>query len=338
MRIFKKEDGTYNVLKTTLFSFILTCVLLGLICLPMFLQDKAEVTKYSGNTTTTTQGSEFLTCKNCDIEFYNKELKLSYYEIVKIKDILDLKDVSIQNVKFSFDENYLKKVQKDGEYYFETGDTVGETTLKASYDKYETSIKVIITTTRIDDGNFKKRVYYIKTNEEVAIDVETLPKNADLSLLEFRSNDESIAKFVKNNVLKGITAGKTTISVSNNMFGDEVTVYVMNTPFTLKLKVDGVYKELDEYEYKSNTKTQNLYIAVKLDNSNYTQDDIKVKDTSSGSLSTTTTFDSVYSVDNISFIYKVVVDFDPTKTIDDNSSVITFTLPDGSEKFIKITR
>ena len=113
----------------------------------------------------------------------------------------------------------------------------------------------------------------------------------------------------------------------------------MNTPFTLKLKVDGVYKELDEYKYTSNTSTQNMYIALKFENNtNYTQDDIKVSDVSVGSLSTTTSFDSVYSVDNSSLIYKVVVNLDPSKALTDNMSTITFKLPDNSEKSIIITR
>ena len=136
MALFKKEDGTYNVLKTTLFSFIFTCILLGLICLPMFLQDKAQESKNSGNTTTTTQGASLLPCKECDIEFYNKELNIEFGETVKIKDILDLKDVSIQNIKFTYDKDYLEKKQLEGEYYITTSNSVGETTLKAEYDKY----------------------------------------------------------------------------------------------------------------------------------------------------------------------------------------------------------
>lgn len=338
MRIFKKEDGTYNVLKTTLFSFIITCVLLGLICLPMFLQDKVQDVKKSGNTTTTTQGASLLPCKECDIEFYNKELKMDFGEQVKIKDILDLKDVYIQNVKFTYDKEYLEKKQIDGEYYITTSNTVGETTLKAEYDKYSTSIKVIISSSKISDAKFSKKVYYVKTNEELELGIETTPKKANFDLIKFSSEDESIVKFGNGSTVKGISGGKTTVKLSSDSIQDEATVYVMNTPFTLKLKDDGVYKEMDEYQYKSNTKTQNLYIAIKLESSNYTQNDITVKDISKGSITTTTTFDSVYSVDNLSLIYKVVVDFDPAKADTVNSSTITFTLPDGSEKFIKIVR
>ena len=338
MRVFKKEDGTYNVLKTTLFSFILTCVLLGLICLPMFLQDKAVVSKNSGNTTTTTQGAALLSCKECDIEFYNKELTLDFGENIKIKDILDIKDVSIQNIKFTYDKEYLEKRQIEGDYYITTSNTVGETTLKAEYDKYSTTLKVIIKADKITDAKFSKKVYYVKTSEDLELEIETVPKKANLDLIKFSSLDEAIVKFGSGSTVKGISGGKATVKLVSGDIEDEATVYVMNTPFTLKLKDDGVYKEMDEYQYKSNTKTQNLYIAIKLENSNYTQNDITVKDDSHGSLSTTTTFDSVYSVDNLSLIYKVVVNFDPALNGTDNSSVITFTLPDGSEKFIKITR
>ncbi len=335
MRVFKKEDGTYNVLKTTLFSFIIACILLGLICLPMLLQDKAQVNKSSNNTTTTTQGASLLPCKECDIEFYNKELTLEFGESVKIKDILDIKDVAINNIKFTFDSEYLEKKQSEGEYYITTSKSVGETTLKADYDKYSTTLNIKITAKKLNDVKFSKKVYYVKTSENVELEVETTPKNGNLDLIEFSSLDESIVKFGSNNTIIGITAGKATVKLVSDDIEDEATVYVMNTPFTIKLKDDGVYKEMDEYQYKSNNKTQNLYIAIKLENSNYTQNDITVKDTSSGSISTTTTYDSIH-VDNLSLIYKVVVDFDPAKTTSDNSSIITFTLPDGSEKFIKI--
>ena len=336
MRVFKREDGTYNVLKTSVFSFIFTCVILGVLCLPMFLQDKAQVNKNSGNTTTTTQGASLLPCKECDIEFYNKELTLEFGESVKIKDILDIKDVSIQNIKFTFDSEYLEKKQIDGEHYITTSESVGETTLKADYDRYSTSIKVNITANKLTSAKFSRKVYYVKTNEDFTLDIETSPKKANLDLIKFSSSDESIVKFGSGNIVKGITGGKTTVKLTSGDIEDTATVYVMNTPFTLKLKDDGVYKEMDEYQYKSNSKTQNLYIAIKLDNSNYNQNDITVKDDSHGSIGTTTTFDSVYSVDNLSLIYKVVVDFDPSKAETDNSSIITFTLPDGSEKFIKI--
>ena len=338
MRAFKKEDGTYNVLKTTLFSFIFTCILLGLLCLPMFLQDKTQVSKNSGNTTTTTQGASLLPCKECDIEFYNKEITLEFGESVKIKDILDIKDVSIQNIKFTFDSDYLEKKQVQGEYYITTSNSVGETTLKVDYDKYSSSLKVIIKASKLTSAKFSKKVYYVNASESVDLDIETSPKKADLSLIKFSSSDESIAKFGNGNTIKGISGGKTTVKLVSGEIEDEADVYVMNTPFSLKIKNDGVYEEMDEYQYKSNAKTQNLYIAIKFEKSNYTQNDISVKDDSHGSISTTTTFDSVYSVYNLSLIYKVVVDFDPTKAGTDNSSVITFTLPDGSEKFIKIVR
>ena len=340
MKIFKREDGTINTLKATITSFVVTSLLLGLLCSPMLLQDKAETTKKnSGNTTTTQQAGDFLPCKECDIEFYTKDIKLEFGEQVKIKDILDLKDVSIQNVKFTFDSDYLEKKQIEGEYYITTSTTLGETTLKAEYDKYVTTLKVTISSNKINEAKFSKDVYYVQTMKELELELDTTPKKANLSLIKFTSSDESIVKFSSGNKVLGVSGGKTTVKLSTGEIEDEATVIVMNTPFNLKLKIDGVYKEVDEYKYSSNTASQNMYIALKFENSsNYTQDDIKVSDVSVGSLSTTTSFDSVYSVDNSSLIYKVVVNLDPSKALTDNMSTITFKLPDNSEKSIIITR
>ena len=339
MKLFKKEDGTINTSKACIFSFVITCTILGLISMPMFLQDKAVETRQSGNTTTTTQVDGLLLCKECNIEFYNKEINLEFGENIKIKDILDIKDVPIANIKFTLDSEYLEKKKTDNEYYITTTNSVGETTIRAEYDKYSTTLKVNITASSLKEASFAKDVYYINTTDATELELVTLPKKIDLKYIKFTSSDESIAKFGNNNSIKGIQAGKTTVKLVSDSIEDTATVYVMNTPFTLKLKDDGHYEEMEEYTYKSNNPTQNLYIALKMEgNSNYTESDVSVKDESKGSISTTTTFDSIYSADNMSLIYKVVLTYDPTLSGEENVSVITFTLPDNSEKYIKIVR
>ena len=339
MKLFKNNDGTIKTLKFAMFNFIVTCLILVLLSYPLIFGDKAESSR-GGKTTTTTQvGGDFLPCKECDIEFYNKSINLEFGESIKIKDILDLKDVSIQNVKFSFESDYIEKKTIEGEYYFTTSLSLGETTIKASYDKYDTTLKVVIKSDSIRSASFKQKTYYVKTLGELALDVETVPRNSDLSLIKFTSLDESVAKFSENNKIKGITGGKTKVKLS---FGesseDEAYVYVMNTNFSLKVKVDGKYQELEEYKIEKVSTNLVMYVAIKLlDDSNYEKEDFKVTEVSKGSISTKTSFDEVWSIDGSSLIYKVVINYDPTLNDEtENSSTISFKLPDDSEKTIRI--
>lgn len=340
MKVFKNNDGTIKTLKITIFNFIVTCLLLGLLSFPMIFGDKAESYKSNKTTSTTQAGGDFLPCKECDIEFFNKSINLDFGESVKIKDILDLKDVSLQSVKFTFDSNYIEKKTIEGEYYFTTSLSVGETTIKASYDKYDTTLKVNIKSDSIKSASFKQSVYYVKTLGELELGVDVIPKNSDLSLIKFTSLDESVAKFDSDNKIKGVTGGKTKVKLS---YGDseehEATVYVMNTNFSLKLKVDGKYSELDEYKIEKVTSSNLvMYVAIKiLDDSNYGNDDFTITEVSNGSISTKTSFDEVWSIDNQSLIFKVVINYDATlNSEEDNSSTISFKLPDNSEKTIRI--
>ena len=338
MKLFKNSDGNIKTVKFCLFNFIVTCLILGLLSFQLIFMDKAETSKTNKSTTTTQVGGDFLPCKECDIEFFNKSINLEFGESVKIKDILDLKDVSIQNVKFTFDSDFIEKKTIEGEYYFTTSLSVGETTIKASYDKYDTTLKVNIKSDSIRSASFKNKKYYVKTLGELTLDVETVPKNSDMSLIKFTSLDESIAKFEDNNKIKGITGGKTTVKLSYGDKSDEAEVYVLNTNFSLKLKVDGKYSELDEYKIEKVSTNLVLYVAIKfLDETNYDKESFIINETSKGSISTKTSFDEVWSIDGSSLIYKIVVNYDPTLNDEvENSSTISFKLPDGSEKTIRI--
>ncbi len=340
MKIFKNEDGTLKTLKLSIFNFFLTLVILVLLCLPVLLKDKAEYTSKTTTTTTASGNEGFKVCNECNIEFYSKSINLKYGEKIKIKDILDLKDVAISYVKFDTDGEYIEKKLVDGDYYLVTTNSVGETTVKATYDKYETSIKVKITSDKILSAKFTKKNYYVKTLKDLELDIETEPKNSDLSLIKYTSLDESVVTFQNNNnTVRGITSGKATVKLQYEDISDEATVYVMNTDFTIKVKADGKYEELEEYKLDKISNGQIVYIQIKIDDtSNYTQDDVKVNEVSSGSISTKTSFDEVWSVDNKSLIYKAVLSYDPSKNSTDNSSIITFKLPDNSEKSVRLCK
>ena len=108
-------------------------------------------------------------------------------------------------------------------------------------------------------------------------------------------------------------------------------------------RVQDYLKRLDAedliYKLDKISNGQIVYIQIKIDDtSNYTQYDVKVSEVSSGSISTKTSFDEVWSVDNKSLIYKAVLSYDPSKSSTDNSSVITFKLPDNSEKSVRLCK
>ncbi len=340
MKFFKNEDGTLKTLKVSIFNFLITFIILVLISLPVLLKDKANYTFKTTSTTEVAGNDSIVVCKDCSLEFKSKSINLKYGEKIKISDILDLKDLAFQYVKLDFDSNYLEKKLIDNDYYFVTSNSVGETVVKAYYENYETSIKVNITSDSIISAKFKKKTYYVKTLNDLKLDIETTPNNSDLSLIKYTSLDESVLKFVNNNnTVRGITSGSTKVTLEYKDIKDEATVYVLNTDFTIKVKVDGKYEELDEYKLNKVSNGQVVYIQIKLsDNSSYNEDAFTINEISNGSISSKTTFDEVWGVDNKSLIFKTVLSYDPSKTGNDNSSIISFKLPDGSEKIVRLCK
>lgn len=335
-KFFRNIDGTFKVINVTVFSFVLTAAILTALCIPMFLQDKADPTSGTKKSSSVSN-NDFVTCKDCDIEFYDKELEISVGDKVKIKDILDLKGVNLINVSFKYDEKYLKREQIDGEYYFTTKDILGSVEITASYQEYTTKMTIKITSKTVNSAKFNKEIYYLYTGDSTLLDITTSPVGVSAKLIDFESSDESIVSFDSNNKAVGNKAGSATITLKVGDVSDTAKVYVMDNMISVKLKVDGVYKEVDEFEHGTAV-TMNYYLAVKFEdkkNAGYTKEDLTTTVEDSGSLSSVVSFDSVYSADSSTYIYKAVVKYDSKAIAEDNSSIITFKLPDGSLKKFK---
>ena len=340
-KLFKNEDGTFRVLNVTVFSFLLTTFILGLMCIPLLFQEKAK-TYVPERKTTSVQGNDIKTCKNCDIEFYNKKTTLAVGEGVKVKDLIDLKDVDFANVKFTFsDEKYLSKRQIDGEYYFYANDIVGDVKVTATYREYKSEMTISIVSDTVISASFDKDIYYIYKGAATSLDITTKPVGVSSSLLDLSSSDESILKFDSSNKAVGVSPGEATVTLKVGEKESTAKVYVQVNMISVKAQVDGLYKEMDEYTHTTSAKTYNLYLAVKPEDNEkkgYTNEDISVSVKNEGSLSGVVSFDSVYNAENNTYIYKVVLNFDSSKTSQNNSCIIKFELPDGSLKYFTIKK
>lgn len=340
-KLFKNDDGTFKVLNVTLFSFILTTLILGLMCTPLLFQEKAK-TYVPEHKTTNVQGQDIKICNNCDIEFYNKKTSLAVGEGIKVKDLIDLKDVDFANVKFTFsDDKYLSKRQIDGEYYFYANDIVGDVKITATYRDYKTEMTISIESNTIVSASFDKDIYYVYKGGSSLLDITTKPVGASISLLDLSSSDESILKFDSSNKAVGVSTGEAEVTLKVGEKETTAKVYVLVNMISVKAQIDGLYKEMDEYTHSSSAKTYNLYLAVKPEDNEkkgYTNEDISVSVKNEGSISGIVSFDSVYNAENNTYIYKVVLDFDSSKTSQYNRCVIKFSLPDGSVKYFTIKK
>lgn len=340
-KLFKNDDGTFKVLNVTLFSFILTAFILGLMCTPLLFQEKAK-TYVPEHKTTNVQGQDIKICNNCDIEFYNKKTSLAVGEGIKVKDLIDLKDVDFANVKFTFsDDKYLSKRQIDGEYYFYANDIVGDVKITATYRDYKTEMTISIESDTIASASFDKDIYYVYKGGSSLLDITTKPVGASISLLDLSSSDESILKFDSSNKAVGVSTGEAEVTLKVGEKETTAKVYVLVNMISVKAQIDGLYKEMDEYTHSSSAKTYNLYLAVKPEDNEkkgYTNEDISVSVKNEGSISGIVSFDSVYNAENNTYIYKVVLDFDSSKTSQYNRCVIKFSLPDGSVKYFTIKK
>ena len=340
-KLFKNEDGTFKTLNITIFSFVLTSLILGLMCSPLLFQEKAS-TYVPEEKTTNVQGHDIKTCTNCDIEFYNKKISISVGEGVKVKDLIDLKDVDLPNVKFTFsDDKYLSKRQIDGEYYFYANDIIGDVIVTATYREYKSEMTISIESDKVLSATFDKNIYYVYKGGSSVLDITTKPVGASISLLDLSSSNEEVLKFDSSNKAVGVSAGEADVTLKVGDKESTAKVYVQVNMISVKAQIDGLYKEMDEYNHTSSAKTYNLYLAVKPEDNEkigYTNENISVSVKNEGSLSGVVSFDSVYNADNNTYIYKVVLNFDSSKSSKNNSCVIRFELPDGSLKYFTIKK
>lgn len=336
-KFFRNIDGTFKVINVSVFVFVLTFGILTALSLPLFLQDKAEPTT-NNKTTSAVQSNDLVSCKNCAIEFYKKEMELAVGERVKIKDIIDLKDVDLINVSFSFDDKYLKRESIDGDYYLVTKEAIGSSEIVATYQKYTTKMTIKVVSDTVTSASFEKDIYYLYTGSTDELAITTVPSGASVKLVDFESDDEEVISFNSNHKAVAKKVGSATIKLKAGDSVDSAKVYVMDNMISVKLKVDRVYKEVDEYKHGS-AATMNYFLAVKFEdkkNAGYKREDISTSVEDKGSISSVVSFDSVYSADSSTYIYKLVVKYDSTVIAEDNYSIITFKLPDGSLKQFKI--
>lgn len=99
----------------------------------------------------------------------------------------------------------------------------GKATIKATYDGIETTkdIKVI---TPIKNMTFTSTNSVVRVGKDLQMKLKITPSNADISGLEYESDDETVALVDSSGIVTGVEPGKVQITVRDVYSGLEKTV------------------------------------------------------------------------------------------------------------------
>lgn len=229
------EDGTIKTLNM-LALIIVILVMAIVIIYSLFFKDK-NITEGGVRITSKDITSTINMCKDCSMEFNDKELVLLTNQEYPLEDILTVKNISIASVKFEVDKpEYLEvKRSKDNGLVLKTKDMMGEVKISASYDKFKSDLKVIINEGEIVSLKLLDHPYYIYLNQETPIDVDSNPKGLDVTKLNFISDNEAIVS-IRDGKMVGNALGNVKLQLTYNEEIFTQDVYVVNDLIKVGIK------------------------------------------------------------------------------------------------------
>lgn len=338
MRFFKNPDGTLNAINIFVLVTVITFLLLLLLCKSLLFDKQVGP---AGNVITTTTTTTWNLCQDCSMSLKNEQITMEANTNEKIKNILETKNINISSIKFTSSNKDIVSIRTvEGDVTLVAGNEVGKATVTASYDDKSVELVVNVKASKIAEASFANKIYYAYVDKKTVLDINTSPKKASLKLLNLKSEDDSIGYFDEDNNFIGKSVGEVKVYLEQDGETTSATVHVIKNMIQIKVKYDGVYKEISEFKYPSNIDSF-VEICVKIEDNNnegYKQDSITYNVISSGKIETTVSSEGEYTLDTNAYIFKAHVKIDQTSESTDNYSIITFSLPDGSKAQLKITK
>lgn len=338
MKFFKNSDGTFNPVNIFVVVTIITFILLFLLCKSLIFDKKISKV---GNVITTTTTTTWNLCQDCSMSLKDESITMEANTFENIKNILEVKNITLTSIKFvSSNKDVVQIKTIDGEVSLAAGDEVGKATITGTYDDKKVELEVNVKASKVNKASFKNKVYYAYVGKKTVLELDTSPKKAPITLVTLKSEDETIGTFDEENNFIGNTIGEVKVDLVSGDTTETALVHVIKNRMIIKVKVDGAYKEMQEYKYPSNIDSF-IELCVKIednDNVGYNQSSITSNVISTGKMDTKISSEGEYTLDTNAYIFKAHVTLDQTDESKDSYSLITFSLPDGSKAQIKITK
>lgn len=259
------EDGTIKMLNMILVITIVLALASTLIFFLLF--NNKNITEGGKTLTSKDITSTINMCKNCSMEFKNKELILVTNQEYPLEEIIDTKNISLASIKYNISNTdyFTIETSKNNGLVLKTKDLIGESTLSAIYDKIKIDTKIIINEGEIISLNLLDHPYYIYLNKETKIDVDSNPKGIDISKFDLSVSDDTIIS-VNNGMILGKTLGNAKLYLNYNEDVYEQDVYVVNDLIDIQIKKENTYESI--YKIKIDKKEDINVIVTIDDNSN----------------------------------------------------------------------
>ena len=193
---------------------------------------------------------------------------------------------------------------------------------------------------KVTEAAFDKPVYYAYVDKPTKLDITTSPKKAPLSLLNLKSENDAIGTFDDENNFVGKQIGETKVTLTQGEEVSTATVNVIRNMIIVKVKEDGKYQQMSEYNYQSNIDNF-IELCVKIEDNyreGFNHESITHNVINSGKIETTLSYEGPYTIDQNAYIFRAHIKIDQASDSTDNYSVITFNLPDGSKTTFRITK
>ena len=338
MRFFKNQDGTFNPVRVFVVVTIVTFALLFLLCKNIIFERRINKV---GNIITTTTTTTWNLCQDCSMSLKDEAITMEANTTEKIKNILEVKNITLSSIRFTTSDKDIAQVKTvDGEVTIVAGDQVGTATITGTYDEKKIELEVNVKASKVTKAVFANKVYYAYVGKKTVLELDTSPKNAPLSLMTLKSEDETIGEFDEENNFVGKEIGEVKVDLTVDGKTDTALVHVIKNRMIIKVKTDGAYKEMQEYKYPSNIDSF-VELCIKIEDNDhvgYNQSSITNSVISTGKMETTISAEGEYTLDTNAYIFKAHVKLDQTDESTESYSLITFSLPDGSKAQIKITK
>ena len=338
MKLFKNPDGTINPIHVFVLVTVITFLLLFLLCKSLIFDKQVG---RAGNVITTTTTTTWNLCQDCSLSLKDDQITMEANTTEKLKNIVIVKNITMSSIKFTTSNKDVVNVRTvDGDVSLVAGNEVGKATVTATFDDKTVDLIVNVKASKVTKAEFANKVYYAYLDKKTTLDITTSPKKAPLSLVNLKSDNEEIGYFDEENNFVGKAVGEVKIHLEQDDVSSTATVHVIRNMIKVKVKIDGAYKEMQEFKYPSNIDTY-VELCVKIEdnfNDGYNQESIKYDAISVGKISTTISSEGPYTLDENAYIFKAHVKIDQTNEDPESYSLITFTLPDSSKAQLKITK
>lgn len=324
-KYFFKSDGTIKVLNMVILLSIIFIIIMVFVYFK-FLRVKYEEPNETYKKEEKT--SSINICNDCDFFYTLDSLSFETYHDYKLTNYMELKNMSINNLKFDgYDQNLIKIETKGNDLVIKTQNKVGSTKLIASYADIKREIGINVTADAIHSIKLEPHAYYVYNNKENPLMLITDPLGIDTTNISVTIDNPEIARIENGNII-GISEGVTKINLAFNDEVESQDLYVFNN--LIHINKQNVNEEL--YDIKLSEFKDDIYnIIVTLDdnsNKGLSMSDLIITHEDNG-VSVIVEYDGKYSLDTLSYKYRI------TKTGTEGSSLIKFTLG-NTTRIIKI--